>query len=287
MATEENVGTPIEGEVAPEKQADQQQAPRDFEAEARRNGWYPESEHTPDKKRPAVFLDAETFVKRGEELTPLIRKENRKLQELVDRQQKDFTTRLERMEKVAKANFDREVSAYQREIERLKGEQVKAVEAGDVKAFQKIDAAISKVPIPEEPEVGAGTVTEPNLEEQFAADNPWYGADKKLTAYAIGVSQEIAREYFERHKVELPMAENLKQTLEDVKATFPAKFAKSNGNGHAAVDSGGDFAAPSPKSDPLSKLPAEARNQAKLDMAAYPKAYPNAAAWIKVYEGKV
>ena len=84
---------------------------------------------------------------------------------------------------------------------------------------------------------------------------------------------------------DLSLEENLKRTEEYVRKKFPEKFGTTTtkaANGHAAVDGGG-MAPGAMKTDPLSKLPNEARAQAKADMAKFPKMYPSAEAWIKAY----
>lgn len=274
--TEETTAEVAETVAAPEPVVQE----RDFEKEARSQGWVPEAEFK-GEKRPAVFVDAETFVKRGEEVTPFIRKANKHLQELVEKQQKDFDARLAKLDRVNKANFERETARYKAEVAFLKGEQEKAVEVGDVQAFKALDKQIDNLAAPKEaePETVAANVDQ-QLEDAFAHRNIWYGVDDDKTAIATHYSQKLARE-----NPKLPMKENLEKVEVYMRERFPEKSDKPAANGHAAVDGGGAFTGVS-KADPLAKLPAEARAQAKSDMAKFPKFYKNAEDWIAVYNKK-
>ena len=64
---------------------------------------------------------------------------------------------------------------------------------------------------------------------------------------------------------------------------FPEKFgAKTSGNGHSLVDSGGDFPGGANRAEPLfSKLPPEAKAQCVKDVKA--GLYKNNEEWAKVY----
>lgn len=263
------------------------ETPRDFEAEARKDGWVPESEWK-GEKRPATFLDAETFVKKGEEFAQFSRKENKALRKELDALKKTIDVRVDKIDRVHRANYDRDVANYEREIARLKGEQEKAVEAGDVPAFKRLDKAIGDVPVPEEVDApateGEAAVDRGAIIAKFKEDNTWYETDRVLTAYAKDLSTQIAADTGDR----LPLADNLKLVEQKMRKEFPEhyKTAKAtNGNGHAAVDGGSDFSGAG-KSDPLLKLPNEARAQCVADMAKYPTVYKTKAAWIAVYEGK-
>jgi hypothetical protein len=279
---EATVGTVIEGEIAPVQQQTTD-TPRDFESEAREMGWVPESEFrgAKDKWKPA-----EQFVTEGENFIPFLKANERKLRRELKEKEQEVSTRVAKMERMLQSNFEREAANYKARIAELEARQIEAVKAGDTDEFKRLKTEINKTPIPEEPDVG-GTVTPDNLEEKFAAENPWYGQDEDLTSYAQGYSQRIAQKHLDDHGVEMPMADNLKKVLAKVRATFPAKFRDAApGNGHAAVDGGGNFGAPPAKSDPFARLPAEARAQAKADMAKYPTFFKTPADWIAKYEGK-
>lgn len=282
MNIEVNLAQVTEHVAANEKA--QESTPRDYEAEARASGWVPEAEFKGDK-RPAAFLDAETFVHKGEEIAAFTRKENKALRKEIDELKKTVDTRVSKLANVARANYDREVANYEREIARLKGEQYKAVEAGDVPGFQALDKEIGKVPVPEQVEAEAGNgpaaIDKDAIVLKFKEANSWYETDDAMTAYAEGYSQKLASDSGDK----MPLDQNLKLVEKKMRETFPNAYKPAaKPNGHAGVDGGGDFVGNA--GNPLFSLPNEARSQCKSDMEKYPKIYKTAADWIAVYNKK-
>lgn len=262
----------------------QEPAPRDYEAEARASGWVPEAEFKGDK-RPAAFLDAETFVKKGEEIAAFTRKENRALRREIDELKKTVDTRVSKLANVARANYDREVANYEREITRLKGEQYKAVEAGDTDAFKALDKEIGKVPVPEQVEAEAGNgpaaIDKDAIVLKFKEANTWYETDDAMTAYAEGYSQKLAADSGDK----MPLDQNLKLVEKKMRETFPSAYkTAAKPNGHAAVDDGGNFVGNT--GNPLFKLGNAERAVCKHDMEQFPGTYKTVADWLKVYEKK-
>lgn len=285
MNTAESESAVVAEHVEPKASEAVIETPRDFETEARKDGWVPESEWK-GEKRPAVFLDAETFVKKGEEFATFSRKENKQLRKELDELKKSVDSRVTKLVNVGRANFEREQANYEKEIARLKNEQVKAVEAGDVPAFKRLDKEISETLAPEEVDEpateGAATVDGNAIVAKFQEKNPWYKTDKLLTAYAERLSDKIAKDSDDK----LPLADNLELVERKMRLEYPEQYAtKKATNGHANVDGGSDFSTVS-RSDPLLKLPNEARTQCLADMAKYPDIYKTKAAWIAVYEKK-
>lgn len=271
-------------EAAAQAEVVEQAPARDFEAEARQAGWVPEAEFKGERK-PAVFVDAETFVKRGEELIPFIRKENKELKQQLDETKADFAKRLERMEKVSAKTFEAQQRAHEAEINRIKSEMLSAVEAGDKAEYTRLDKAKDALekaaPKAEEPEKVDPNANLADRQAKWRSENDWFDSDFELQDWAIRYS-----DFHGRKNPQLSFEENMAAVAAEARKKFPEKFGgRKPGNGQSAVDSGGDFAAAigGGKADPLAKLPAEARAQAKADMEKFPKIYPSAAAWIKAY----
>lgn len=250
---------------------------RDYEAEARDIGWLPEGEFKGDKAR---WKPAQKFVEDGENFIPILKANERKLRLELAKERSDFAARLEKLNRVTQTTLERQQQQHEQEIERLRAAKDTAVEAGDKAEVRKIDAQIDKL---REPIAVDEPAAVPPDFAAFKQANPWYDSDKKLTAYATAYSDELATA-----NPNITLADNLAQVVAHMREAFPERMGvKPKTNGHAAVDGGGSFSAQPSRSDPLSKLPNEARAQAKADMTKYPKVYPNAEAWIKVYEGKV
>lgn len=261
------------------------ETPRDFEAEARKDGWVPESEWK-GEKRPAVFLDAETFVKKGEEFATFSRKENKALRKELDEVKKTVETRVAKLANVARANYERELAARDREIARLEAAQVKAVEAGDVPEFKRLKSEIDNVPVPEEVDEpateGAATVDGNAIVAKFQETNPWYKTNELLTAFAERLSEEIAKDTGDK----LPLADNLKLVEQKMRLKFPEQYTKKATNGHANVDGGSDFNGAAGKPRPILKYGNAEREQCAADMKQFPSTFKTEADWIAKYEGK-
>jgi hypothetical protein len=273
MPTEEEAAAPAENAIV----AEQTEA-RDYDKEARANGWVPEAEFKGDRK-PAQFLDAETFVKRGEEITPFVQKQNKQLRAEMEKKEADFAKRIERMEKATQRAFEAAEKQHKSEIARVKREQVAAVEAGDVKEFARLekvkdelDASAPKAD--EKPDPATDIATR---QEKWRADNPWFDDDFEMQEFAIKYS-----DFHGRKHPNLSFEDNMKVVEAEVRKKFPEKFGKSGGNGHATVDGGGSFPGASRKQGKSeADLPAEAVAAGKKyvaqglykDMKAYAKTY--------------
>ncbi len=226
---------------------------RDYEKEAKEQwDWVPKEEF---KGHPDHWKPARQFVKDGENFLPILKANERKLREKLETERADFAKRLERQEKTLTNIYQREVGRYEAQIAFLKDQQEKAVEAGDVAAFKRLDKQIDNLAAPEEPDIEVPASEDPaKAEADFAATSTWYGKDKDLTDYAIGYSRRLGSE-----SPTLSMAANIRMTEEKVRQMFPHKFTKPAVNGHAAVDGGGAFNGAPPSKKGFDSLPAEAK----------------------------
>jgi hypothetical protein len=269
-AVVETVTTPAP-EAGFSSQEPAQSGERDFEAEARDMGWRPKEEWT---GKPEHWKDAKTYVEFDVVANRLTKAE------------REFNERLAKMEKVNARTVEKLQRQHAQEMAELTATRKEAIKAGDVDAVEHLDQQIADLKA-DAPEAGPKPRERMSDAERQQADNAaqeawvakqdWWNVDEDLTALAIGISQRLT-------KPGMSMEENLKLTEAALAKKYPDRFGgKSSGaNGHASVDGGG-FAPGGVKTDPLSKLPNEARAQAKADMAKFPKMYPSAEAWIKAY----
>lgn len=160
---------------------------RDYEAEAKAHGWKPLDEFKGD---PALHIDAETYVKRGEEVLPFIKKRV----EVQDRKIADLEKTLKRATALLSTAESR---SYAKAVADLKAQQVEAVEVGDVAAFQALDKKIEGLA----KDVGAGGKPEYTEAEARGAfvdwreDNGWW--DRGGLASATPLEAD-ARAYTDR-----------------------------------------------------------------------------------------
>lgn len=154
--------TEVTGEEAPQE--------RDFQAEAKNMGWHdPEGEGF--KGDPKTALNAEDFVKRGEEELPLIRANNKKLQAKLTEQSRD----IDELKSYYKAQHEREKSDHEVKLR-------EAVSDGDTKRYDELQKNA-----PKEPEVKKPSA----IEAEFMNRNDWYGVDDERTQVAIAADKSL------------------------------------------------------------------------------------------------
>lgn len=255
---------------------------RDYETEARAQGWVPEAEFK-GERRPAQFLDAETFVKRGEELTPFIRKENQSLKRQLDETKADFAKRVAALERTSSMGIEALKRQHEADLSSVRSQMRAAVEAGDTKEFDRLekvrDGLVEKAPKietaePEDPKAALKVKS-----DKWRSDNKWFDADFDLQQFAVQYS-----EFYGTANPTKSFEEVMDVTTAEAKKRFPDKFGeKKPGNGQSAVDPGSDFTGvfggKGKKTE--ADLPAEAkaagqrfvRDGVFKDLKAYAKAY--------------
>ena len=213
----------------------QEKAPeRDYEGEAREMGWLPKEEFKgpEDKWRPA-----EEFVKRGEEILPIVQATNRRLKDELGQKDADFAKRIDRLERTNKKAIDALQKRHEAEMEGIKAKQRKAVDEGDLEAYDALEKrkeALAKEAPGNEPEQDNETI-----QKEWMAENKWYTSDFELNSEATQYSQWLLAQ-----NPDITMTENLEKTTAYIKEKHPEKFgetSKKKANGHAAVDGGGSF----------------------------------------------
>jgi hypothetical protein len=147
---------------------------RDYDSEAKKQGWRPREEFTGDDGR---WIDAETFVKRGEELTPFLKSNNKILE-----------AKLARLEKKLAAQDKVESRAYDRAVAELKAKQEHAVEMGDVEAHRVVSKELDELKSAPPEKTDAGDDVQSAV-QAFAAANPWYSKSGEARDYADFIAQ--------------------------------------------------------------------------------------------------
>src|SRR5688572_19913798 len=151
----------------------------EIEREAREQGWVPADQFRGD---PKDHVDPETFVRRGREINPILRKNNERLKKEIEE-----TKRMLKEQSSTIAEFREEFSkmkegAYKRALADLKAERREALKEGDYEGADAIDeqideykSQIAKVTEKPAPKVEAPP---PNPDfEEWHAENKWYNGD--------------------------------------------------------------------------------------------------------------
>jgi len=221
------------------------------EDRARLSGWTPAEEFKGDPDR---WVDAETWNKRADELMPILKATNKKLEEKLTQYESEIGATKKELEDLRKttkrmADVGSKISQreYDRALETIRKEQSRAVAEGDADAFERLEKQKDSLEKPEPIEINT-----PDPRNDFISRNPWYGQDGKeeMTGYAYIMAEKYAKQG-------LAPEEQLTRVEADVKQKFPEEFGNKRRQ-TAAVD-GDDKPPQKPSKKGYSSLPAEAK----------------------------
>lgn len=191
---------------------------RDYEAEARSSGWQPQENW---KGAPDRWVDAQTFVERGEQFLPFVQARLKKSLDKIDELAStvdELRTGNEEFRRFHESALAREKRERDELIARYEAERQKAVTEGDGEAFAKAEKQLEQVrkqPVATTP---AKPAVNPDV-QAWMAENPWYTADKELAAIADGMSDLLAKE-----QPTLKGRAHLDELAKRVKTAVPNKF---------------------------------------------------------------
>jgi hypothetical protein len=241
-----------EGDGTADPDPDAGGAAPDLEAKARRMGWKPKSEFRGDG-----FVDAEEFVRRGEEELPVLRERLRKqdtqIAEMGQTMKKLVTTQRRQIEK-----------AVEQAVGALRTERRQAIEDGDADRVEEIDQQIEerRKELDDEPGEAddddpadpAKGQEKPVVTEDMKAwygRNAWFDQRQNPQAFALAVATFETAPGTDVDK--------LKAVDGEVRKRFPELFPRSARKA-SPVEGGNPPAGDAPKSGPRwADMPAEER----------------------------
>lgn len=215
------------------------------EDQARKRGWRPKEEFSgPEDK----WVDAETFLQRGQEEPGLVRKEL----QAAERRIKS----LEKTLKEFSAHYSRtEQRAYERALSEIQTRLDIAASNGDVNGVREATDELIELRT-EAKEAAQHTGPAENDDfEAWRAENAWFGKDRAMTAACAAIGEEVLAEGYTGKA-------QIKEVDRRIREAFPEKFAKAtnpNRTNAASVEGAGSPARRGGKS--RSDLPADARQQ--------------------------
>lgn len=235
---------PDTDDLTPETGADaggpEGDAPLSAEDRAMAMGWTPKGQFKGD---PEKWVDAETFVKRGEEFLPFLKANNRRLEQALERTRADLSKLAEFHSKTAEREYKRALQDIEARIAEATatGDAQGAMDAADDLAELKADAKAAA-----KPQASA----DDEVFEAWKAANTWYGIDTAMTAAANAIGNEL----FNKGLSGKAQAD---EVTKRIKAEFPHKFENPNRRQAAVVEGSGAPRVRGGKS--RSDLPADAR----------------------------
>lgn len=246
------------------------------ETKARGLGWVPEDQFRGDKAR---WVDAKTFVQRGEEIMPILKQNNQRLEDelrAVRGQLTEAQQAIKDSQQAVKDLLEYQTEATLDAVKRTKKdlrsqltaareaqnfalieeieEQLDEAKTTETKVQEKVDKAKAAAKTPEPTPAPKG-----GLDPEFVAwhkDNAWFGVDKRRSAQ-LAVECQMLRE--DPANARLVGRAFFDKALENVDALLNPKST------HSRVDTGttgGPASAPSKSGSPKgwSDLPQEARD---------------------------
>ena len=252
--SEENVTS---NEIAPE-----------IRQEAESQGWVPKEKF---RGNESDWVDADTFVKRGREILPILRKNNENLIKDLNstkEQLKEFREAAEEFKKFQRDAYERKAQDYEKRIQEIRESRAQAISDGDGQKVNALDDALDaakdelkeakqavkdadKAPI----ETPASTEIDPGL-QQWLDRNTWFGQDKRMTGIVNGIGESLRLEF------PLLKGQAFLEKLDEVLAEeFPGKFGAEKKSPTSRVESGSGRAGrgSSSNAQTYDNLPSEAK----------------------------
>jgi len=241
----------------------------DVVREAESQGWVPKERFRGNEQD---WVDADTFVKRGREILPILRKNNENLMKDLNQtkeQLKEFRQAAEEFKTFQREAYERKVNDYEARIKEIKESRAQAITDGDGQKVNALDDALDEAKDSlKEAKQAAENVTsntanapaatepiDPNL-QSWLDENKWFGTDRRMTSVANGIGESL--------RLEFPSLKGqafLEKLDEVLQEEFPNRFGKQSRNpATSRVESGsGRTARSSGNSQTYDNLPAEAK----------------------------
>jgi hypothetical protein len=250
--SEENVTS---NEVAPE-----------VVKEAESQGWVPKERF---RGNESDWVDADTFVKRGREILPILRKNNENLIKDLNatkEQLKEFREAAEEFKRFQKEAYERKANEYEDRIREIKESRAQAISDGDGQKVNALDDALdqAKEDLKEAKQavIEADTVKTPEPAPQamepelqsWLDSNSWFGQDKRMTGIANGIGDSL--------RLEFPMLKGkaFLDKLDEVLAEeFPNKFGEKKSPASRVESGSGRQGRGGSNAQSYDNLPADAK----------------------------
>lgn len=213
---------------------------RDYDAEARLMGWHPQAEF---RGNPDDWVDAKTFVMRGEQQLPIMRENNRKLQARVRRTDDENAELKQQMTEMRdslatmRTMLERgQEVGYQRAKAEFEAQMREAVRNGDEAKFDKVQAEMEKLdeqhdaikapvtPTPEQPKQQPKVPGTPEFQAWFEDNKVWLLADPVLQGAANSASKAL-----DDSDEPLSQTEYWEEVTRMVQEKYPRRFAAATG----------------------------------------------------------
>jgi len=174
--------------------------PPEVQAQAEKMGWIPPSRFRGDPER---FVDADVYIERGETVLPIVKEQNKRLHAEVEGLRaesaktaaalKAAQTAIEQIEERHTVETQKAVEQARRQV---KAQLSAASEAGDHEGVAELTDQLTKLnttvaEAPKRVEAPPQQFEVPADLREWNVENPWFGTNKRKTALALGIAQEL------------------------------------------------------------------------------------------------
>jgi hypothetical protein len=233
-------------------------------------GWKPEHFLKGQKDRdgnPKKFKDWKEFAQETREKLPVLNerlKHSTKEKLEADEKIARLETQIANMSKLQRLQAERELKKDKSSIDQ---EMQEAFDNGDREKFVAAEKRKAQVESEEkilkefEPQQAPRPIIKAPEVLLFEANNPWFGQDKVMTAYARQRSGELMSEF-----PNATLSQNLQMVEDEMKVEFADKFSKSTNSPAPAVESArnsGRLTMGSNSEISFDELPADERGRAE------------------------
>jgi len=224
--------------------------PGEADETAKALGHMSKDEWTAKGKDPNEWVDAETYIKRGENIQSFMKKHNAHLSREI-RELRGLI--VEQRDMAQKARLQ----GYQLALQDIQQRQRDAAAQGDVDAFDAAERDKAKVSqqYQEASKVAPPPATEDPVFLEWVDDNAWYTDDADMAAYAEGVAQRLIAE-----GKTSPGRPILDEVTKRVKKAFAHKFTNPRREQPGAVETGSQSPTPKKSGKGFDDLPASAKS---------------------------
>lgn len=247
----------------------------DYESKAKEMGWVPQDQWKGD---PEKWTDAQEYVERGEQVLPILRANNRRLNDdiLTLRTQNDtLQQQLEATRKIVQGLEGKFHESLQRQLKEqraeLRASLKEAVEDRDVDREMDIREQLDQLseaekksketPDKKDSPTSADKKPSPKIDAQFEAwrqENPWFDGssaeDRKKTKAVVRAAEDLRDEG------------DTSTGIEFYNKALARVEEKSESRTHSKVDNGNSRSSSSPGSKSFASLPQEAKDACMADM---------------------
>ena len=187
-------------------------------------GWVPRDEWRGDPER---WTDAEAFIAKGEQVLPILRENNKRLEQKVANLEKFMHEAIEH--KVREREH-----VWKEKHDALKAEKKEALENADYDRVVEIDEDIDQLKAVKKAHAAAPQQPPPEVVSFLERNKSWFGNDADMTADARMFSDQ-----YRRTNPDKSVAEELAYVEKKMKKDYPEHFQAHKSGTPPAVEGGG------------------------------------------------